>query len=142
MLIDSHCHLDRIDLAPFENDFSHFMDCASRDGIEHMVCISIGLDAFPSMCNLVNEYKNISTTVGVHPNQETEHEPSEQDLIKLAQDPKIIGIGETGLDYFRSKVSCLASRVWTMIGLFVFNATRMWVLNRSCCQVRSPLLRK
>ncbi len=67
-----------------------------------MVCISIDLDAFPSMCNLVNEYKNISTTVGVHPNQKTDHEPSEQDLIKLAQDPKIIGIGETGLDYFRS----------------------------------------
>lgn len=103
MLIDSHCHLDRIDLAPFENDFSHFMDCASRDGIEHMVCISIDLDAFPAMCDLVDGYKNISTTVGIHPNQETEHEPSQDDLIKLAQDSKIIGIGETGLDYFRSE---------------------------------------
>jgi len=103
VLIDSHCHLDRIDLSLFDHDFSAFMDCASRDGIEHMVCISIDLDAFPSMCNLVEGYKNVSTTVGVHPNQKTDQEPSQQDLVKLAQDPKIIGIGETGLDYFRSE---------------------------------------
>jgi TatD DNase family protein len=103
MLIDSHCHLDRIDLEPYQNDFSCFMDEAKNNQIEHLLCIAIDLESYPAMIDLVNDYKQISVTVGVHPNVKDCIDPSIADLIKLGQADKVIGIGETGLDYFRSE---------------------------------------
>jgi TatD DNase family protein len=102
MLIDSHCHLDRIDLAPYQNDFASFMHEAANCQIEHMLCISIDLEAYPAMLALVSPYRQISLTVGVHPNVHEGHEPSIEELVELGRDSKVIGIGETGLDYFRS----------------------------------------
>ncbi len=103
MLIDSHCHLDRIDLAPFQNDFGCFMQHARNSQIDHLLCIAIDLEAFPAMQNLVANYPEISLSVGVHPNVRDGHDPSTEELVSLANDPKIIAIGETGLDYFRSE---------------------------------------
>ena len=103
MLIDSHCHLDRIDLAPFQNDFGCFMQHARNSQIDHLLCIAIDLEAFPAMQNLVADYPEISLSVGVHPNVRDGHDPSTEELVSLANDPKIIAIGETGLDYFRSE---------------------------------------
>ena len=102
MLIDSHCHLDRLDLEPYQNDFSLFMKDAADQGIEHLLCISIDMDSYPEMLERVAEYPQISVTVGVHPNAHDGFEPTADQLIELAQNPKVIGIGETGLDYFRS----------------------------------------
>jgi TatD DNase family protein len=103
MFIDSHCHLDRIDLQPYQNNFARFMDEAKQQQIEHMLCIAIDLEAFPAMAALVADYANISLSVGVHPNENVGHEPNVEELIALAQPSKIIAIGETGLDYFRSE---------------------------------------
>ena len=103
MLIDSHCHLDRIDLAPYQNDFSCFMADAKNSAIEHLLCISIDLEAYPAMLALVSPYRQISVTVGVHPNFVDGQEPSVDALVALGQADKVIGIGETGLDYFRSE---------------------------------------
>lgn len=103
MLIDSHCHLDRIDLAPFQNDFAKFMDAANACQIEHLLTIAIDLESFPNMLALVADYPQISVTVGVHPNEQDGKDPTVDELITLAQDDKVIGIGETGLDYFRSE---------------------------------------
>ncbi len=103
MLIDSHCHLDRIDLKPYNNDFNSFMDEAKAIEIEHLLCIAIDLEAYPQMLNLVQDYQNISVTVGVHPNVSDGKDPTVEELIELGNNDKVIGIGETGLDYFRSK---------------------------------------
>ena len=103
MLIDSHCHLDRIDLKPYENDFSCFMDEANNHQIEHLLCIAIDLESYPAMLELVTGFKQISVTVGVHPNVQDCKEPSIDELIILGQPDNVIGIGETGLDYFRSE---------------------------------------
>ncbi len=103
MFIDSHCHLDRIDLKPYQDDFSCFMTEAASCQIEHLLCISIDMESFPEMRQMVSSYDNISLTVGVHPNVTDGHEPDSAELIDIAQDPKIVGIGETGLDYFRSE---------------------------------------
>ncbi len=103
MFIDSHCHLDRIDLTPYQDDFSSFMNEAASCQIEHLLCISIDLESFPEMRHMVSNYDNISLTIGVHPNVTDGHEPDSDELIDIAQDPKIVGIGETGLDYFRSE---------------------------------------
>jgi TatD DNase family protein len=103
MLIDSHCHLDRIDLAPYQNDFACFMNEAANSQIEHMLCISIDLESYPAMLDLVSPYPQISVTVGVHPNSQECQDPSVEELIALGRPDKVIGIGETGLDYFRSE---------------------------------------
>ena len=103
MLIDSHCHLDRIDLKPYENDFSCFMDEANNNQIEHLLCIAIDLESYPAMLELVTDFKQISVTVGVHPNVQDCKDPSVDELLLLGQPDNVIGIGETGLDYFRSE---------------------------------------
>lgn len=103
MLIDSHCHLDRIDLEPYQHDFSCFMKEAGNNQIEHMLCIAIDLESYPAMHDLVSGYSQISLTVGVHPNVQDGKDPSVDELVALGQEEKVIAIGETGLDYFRSK---------------------------------------
>ncbi|MBE0469010.1 MAG: TatD family hydrolase [Methyloprofundus sp.] len=103
MLIDSHCHLDKLDLSPYQNDFSCFMAAADKQKIEHMLCISIDLEAYPAMCDLVAPYLNISLSVGVHPTVDQGQEPTTDELIALANNSRVVAIGETGLDYFRSE---------------------------------------
>lgn len=103
MFIDSHCHLDRIDLAPYANDFNAFVDAARAANIEHMLCIAIDMENYPAMLAQVGPYRDISLSVGVHPNVEDGREPSLDELLKLASNDKVIAIGETGLDYFHGK---------------------------------------
>ncbi|MGZ8193724.1 MAG: TatD family hydrolase [Methylobacter sp.] len=103
MLIDSHCHLDRIDLEPYQNDFACFMQEAENSQIDQMLCIAIDLESYPAMLDLVSGYPQISVTVGVHPNTQNGKDPSVDELIALGNQDKVIGIGETGLDYFRSE---------------------------------------
>jgi len=103
MLIDSHCHLDRIDLKPYQNDFACFMHEAEVNQIEHLLCIAIDLESYPAMLDLVAGYPQISVTVGVHPNVKDCIDPSVDELIALGRPDNVMGIGETGLDYFRSE---------------------------------------
>lgn len=103
MFIDSHCHLDRIDLKPYNDDFATFVEQARSQQIQHMLCIAIDLESYPDMLALVEPYEDISLSVGVHPNVTEGREPTVDELMQLANHSKIIAIGETGLDYFHSK---------------------------------------
>jgi TatD DNase family protein len=103
MLIDSHCHLDRIDLKPYQNDFACFMHEAEANQIERLLCIAIDLESYPAMLDLVAGFQQISVTVGVHPNVQDCRDPGVDELIALGRPDNVIGIGETGLDYFRSE---------------------------------------
>lgn len=103
MLIDSHCHLDRIDLAPYQNDFANFMGAVSDCQIEYLLTIAIDLESYPAMLSMVLDYPQISVTVGVHPNERDGKDPTVEELVSLGKLDKVIGIGETGLDYFRSE---------------------------------------
>ncbi|MGI9211411.1 MAG: TatD family hydrolase [Methylococcaceae bacterium] len=102
MLVDSHCHLDRLDLSPFEGDFSKLMAEIANQGIVHQLCVSINMEAYSGMCELVADYAQVSVSVGVHPNETTGHEPTVEELIALASPAKVVAVGETGLDYYRS----------------------------------------
>lgn len=102
MFIDSHCHLDRIDLSPYQNDFSLFMQAAKQQQIEKMLCVAIDLASYPAMLALVKDYSNIFLSVGVHPNVENNEPLTAAQLLVLAENKQVIAIGETGLDYFRS----------------------------------------
>ncbi|MCG7921180.1 MAG: TatD family hydrolase [Candidatus Thiodiazotropha lotti] len=103
MLVDSHCHLDRVALDHYANDFSQFVTSTLDGGISHMLCVSIDLESWPSMVSLVESYPQISVSVGVHPNDRERHDPTPDELVELAQHPKVVAIGETGLDYFHGK---------------------------------------
>jgi TatD DNase family protein len=102
MLIDSHCHLDRIDLKPYQDDFANFMVAVNDCQIEHLLTIAIDLESYPGMLALASSYPQISVTVGVHPNERDGIDPTIEELVSLGKLEKVIGIGETGLDYFRS----------------------------------------
>ena len=103
LLVDSHCHLDQLDLSAYGGDLSGAMASAEKQGVAHMLCVSITLEDFPHMMQVIAPYPNVYASVGLHPNeQNVPNEPTAQDLMTLASNPKIIAIGETGLDYYRS----------------------------------------
>jgi TatD DNase family protein len=103
MLVDSHCHLDRIALDHYDNRFELFVTETLESGVEHMLCVSIDLESWPSMVELVESYPQISISVGVHPNDKERREPTIEELVQLSQTEKVIAIGETGLDYFHGE---------------------------------------
>lgn len=103
MLIDSHCHLDRVDLSSYDNDFSYFLEQTKEAGVGHMLCVAIDMDRYPDMVRLVEGRPEISISVGVHPNEKERRSPEPDELAELSQHPQNVAIGETGLDYFRSK---------------------------------------
>ncbi|WPL15521.1 putative deoxyribonuclease YcfH [Thiorhodovibrio winogradskyi] len=100
MFVDSHCHLDRVDLSAHGGDFAAMMDQAGQDGVSRMLCVSIDLEHYPAMRALVDPYTEVLVSVGVHPSEQQGLEPSVADLVKLASaDARVVAIGETGLDY-------------------------------------------
>jgi TatD DNase family protein len=103
MLVDSHCHLDRVDLAPYDGEFAKLMDATHQAGVSHLLCVSIDLESYPAMLSLVEAYPEVFVSVGVHPNEHDRQEPQADELVALARHPKNVAIGETGLDYFRTE---------------------------------------
>ena len=103
MLVDSHCHLDRVDLAPFGGEFSRLLADTRNSGVSHLLCVSIDLESYPDMLALVDDHPEISISVGVHPCDRDRREPEVEELVELARHPKNVAIGETGLDYFRTE---------------------------------------
>ena len=102
-LVDSHCHLDRLDLKPFDNKLENALSHANELGVGHMLCVSINMENFNAVIDTAKKYEFVSASVGVHPNETEGHDPSTEELIQLAADDNIVAIGETGLDYFRSE---------------------------------------
>ena len=103
MLVDSHCHLDRVSLKAYDKNFSRFMTETLSSGVGRMLCVAIDLEHYPKMRALVEPYPQVSVSVGVHPNEVNRHEPEVEELVALAADPRNVAIGETGLDYYRSE---------------------------------------
>ena len=98
MFIDSHCHLNFPGLA--EDLDSIFANMRDND-VSHALCVSVELASFPQVLELAERHANLYASVGVHPDYELETEPTQAELVSLAQHPKVIAIGETGLDYYR-----------------------------------------
>ncbi|MGB0712269.1 MAG: TatD family hydrolase [Gammaproteobacteria bacterium] len=103
MLIDSHCHLDMLDLSHFDGGLDGVLDQGSEMGVGHYLCVSVDLEAYPSMRDLVSARESVSISVGVHPNHDHGHEPDADELIRIARRDGCVAIGETGLDYFRGE---------------------------------------
>ena len=77
------------------------LDAMAQNRVTHALCISVNLPELPGVLRLAADHRNIYATVGVHPDYEDTPEPSVAELVALAQQPKVLAIGETGLDYYR-----------------------------------------
>lgn len=98
MFIDSHCHINFPELA---GNIDEVLANMRANEVSNALCVSVDLDKFPEILSLAEKNDNIYASVGVHPDYELEHEPTQDELVRLAMHPKVIAIGETGLDYFR-----------------------------------------
>jgi TatD DNase family protein len=98
--IDSHCHINFPDLVA---NISDVLAQMRQNKVVSALCVSVNLADFPQVLALAEQYPHIFASVGVHPDYEGVEEPDVERLVGLAQHPKVIAIGETGLDYFRLK---------------------------------------
>ena len=98
MLVDSHCHLNFPELL---NNLPAIKLAMQDNQVGHALCISVTLPDFPQVLALAESNDNFYASVGVHPDYENIEEPTLESLLTLANNPKVIAIGETGLDYFR-----------------------------------------
>jgi TatD DNase family protein len=100
-LVDSHCHLNLLDLTPDNGKLDGVMERAKANGVGYFLNVCVKISDFPALLKTAEAYPHVSASVGLHPN-DSDEEIDEETLIKLAQPEKVIAIGETGLDYFRS----------------------------------------
>lgn len=100
MLVDSHCHLDFPDLA---KRLPEVLARMQANDVACAVCIGVNLEDYPAVLALAEAHDRLYATVGVHPEYTDVEEPSEDRLVELAGHPKVIAIGETGLDYYWQK---------------------------------------
>lgn len=98
MFIDSHCHINFPGLA---ERLPEILSKMTDNQVSHALCVCVTLPEFPQVLALAETYPNIYASVGVHPDYEDTPEPSVEDLVRLAEHPRVVAIGETGLDYFR-----------------------------------------
>ena len=98
MFVDSHCHLNFPELAA---DLPTVLEAMAANRVTHALCISVTLSELPAVLQLAADHANLYATVGVHPDTENSGEPSVAELVALAARPKVVAIGETGLDYYR-----------------------------------------
>lgn len=98
MLVDSHCHLNFPELV---QHMDQVLDSMRSNQVGHALCVSVTLDKFPEVLAIAEQYPNIYASVGVHPDYEDIQEPTVDGLVSLANHPRVVAIGETGLDYFR-----------------------------------------
>lgn len=99
MLVDSHCHLDRLAYGQKHQDIADALAKAEARGVSHLLCVSVTLEQFPAMLEKIAPFPNVFASCGVHP-LDQESAWSKEQLQQLATDPRVVAIGETGLDYF------------------------------------------
>lgn len=102
MLIDSHCHLD---YPQFQDDFEGMLSRAKEAGIEKLMTISTKISQIDKIIKIAEGHPDIFCTIGVHPHHVAEHDEvfNQERFLELANHPKVIGVGETGLDYYYDK---------------------------------------
>ena len=98
MFVDSHCHLDFPELRA---ELPQLLDAMRESNVTHALCIAVEMPAWPAVHALAAEHANLYASVGVHPDYVETPEPTVDLLVAKSREPKIVAIGETGLDYYR-----------------------------------------
>ncbi|HWP19793.1 MAG TPA: TatD family hydrolase [Burkholderiaceae bacterium] len=109
MYVDSHCHLTFPELASRLGEIRHAM---AEARVDRALCICTTLEEFEQVAALARAYDNFWCSVGVHPDNEGVEEPTVERLLMLAGTPKVVALGETGLDYYRLNGRSLAQMEW------------------------------
>ncbi len=126
MFVDSHCHIDFPDFSEGVPALLANMQAAEVDAA---LCVSVNLENFPRVLALAEAHANLFASVGVHPDHDEGREPDVDELVALARHPRVVAIGETGLDYYRLRredVDWQRARFRTHI--------------RAACQAGKPLI--
>lgn len=104
MLVDSHCHLDKLNYGDTFDSTEQVIAAAHKAGVSHMLCVNVTLSEFAGMKQMMTPFPEVALSCGVHPlHMDEPFELSE--LLSLADDKQVVAIGETGLDYFYDKES-------------------------------------
>ncbi|HEY4801054.1 MAG TPA: TatD family hydrolase [Paraburkholderia sp.] len=109
MFVDSHCHINFEGLG---DRLPQVLENMRENAVTHALCVSVDLETLPSVLDIASRYENVYASVGVHPDHEHMREPSVAELVELAQHPKVVAIGETGLDYYRLGERTIADMEW------------------------------
>jgi TatD DNase family protein len=109
MFVDSHCHINFEGLI---ERLDQLLTNMREQSVTHALCVSVDLESLPSVLDVAERYPNIYASVGVHPDHENCAEPSVAQLVELSRHPKVVAIGETGLDYFRLEGRTLEQMEW------------------------------
>lgn len=126
MLIDSHCHIDFDD---YSGRIPQILEAMAHNDVSHALCVCVNLSDFPRVLALAQNHVQLFASVGVHPDQAEHGSPTASDLVERAtSDPKIVAIGETGLDYFRQD------------GDLEWQRTRFRTHIRAACDCGKPLI--
>ncbi len=104
ILVDSHCHLDML-IKEGVSELDLFVQRAAEKGVKYLQTICTDLENFPNILAIAQRYPNVYASVGVHPNEVKEQKISAQHLVNLSLHEKVIGLGETGLDYYYETTS-------------------------------------
>lgn len=99
-LVDSHCHLN---FPPLHATLDTVLANARDNDVGYMLCVSVTLETFPEIRAIAGKHAHVYASVGVHPNEREGREPGSDELVALANDERVVAIGETGLDYYRTK---------------------------------------
>lgn len=109
MFVDSHCHLN---FPEFRDRIPAILADMAQAQVEQAICICTTLEEFEAVHGLAMAHNKLWATVGVHPDNEGVTEPTVQGLVRLAALPRVVGIGETGLDYYRLGDRSVADMAW------------------------------
>lgn len=128
MLVDSHCHLDRIDLAPYDGDLSAALAAAHARSVTRMLCVSVERANVDTVCAIARAHEGVYASVGIHPLDVKEELETVAGLCAMAARPEVIAIGETGLDYYYSRDNAAAQQQSFRVHL------------QAAAQVRKPVI--
>jgi TatD DNase family protein len=109
MFVDSHCHINFEGLA---ERLPQVLENMRANHVTHALCVSVDLETLPAVLDIASAYENVYASVGVHPDHEDAREPSVAELVELAAHPKVVAIGETGLDYYRLEGRTIDDMEW------------------------------
>jgi TatD DNase family protein len=109
MFVDSHCHINFEGLG---ERLPEILDNMRAHDVTHALCVSVDFETLPQVLAVAERFDNVYASVGVHPDHEDAREPTVAELVELAAHPKVVAIGETGLDYYRLEGRTIADMEW------------------------------
>lgn len=110
MLIDSHCHLNMLDLSPYDGSLPRLVEETTASGVAIMLCIGTDQNDSPLVKDIASQFNNVYASVGIHPSEVANNPLAIEAIIALADHPKVVAIGETGLDYYYNQEGLAAQR--------------------------------